>query len=235
MQYNMMNKALSVSRSLVALLQILKEGRNALQTVVDYYRTTDSELKRKIENTVNDWVGNTEVWNNVETTTPLIGQEQWFTCGAASGRMVLASLGIEVSEKDFATRAGTYVDGSTVVYKLQNALNYYIGSNTYKYKYTASLSSEDYLNNIKASLSNGFPIVVNVGIPSNNKGVFNYSADGHYVVITGIKEAPNGSVTLRINDPYSNKGANNPQKIEMAFEDFKYYNTQGNGYSIFGS
>ena len=134
---------------------------------------------------------------------PMDKQDSGYTCGAASGAMALAARGLNVSEWDVAAKAETNASEGTYVYKLVNALNYFIGSNVYRYTDTMSYSTSQFYNTLISSLS-----VVCMPIErlttKNYQYIFGYNSGGHYVCCVGAYTL-DGKMYAKINDPATGK------------------------------
>ncbi len=165
----------------------------------------------------------------IELDVPLYGQQTSYTCGSASGSMILNSLGYNISESTFWNTANSGGQG-TYVYMMRYTLNYYIGSSVYKEVLTTSMSLDSFYNRIRTSLLNGYPVQIVIKIPSGSP--FGYSSSGHYVVIRGLYKDANGNYIAMINDPYSKYGTNSPQKIEINLSTLKTYNSNHSGYIV---
>ena len=168
----------------------------------------------------------------VECDVPLRGQNTNYTCGSASGSMILSSLGINTSEEAFWNYANSGGQG-TYVYRIAQTLNHFIGSNVYSYVNTANMSLEAYYQLIAASIEKGYPVEVVVCIQSGTE--FGYSSNGHYVVVTGVYQNAQGEYIAKINDPFSGKWYSNGhqgQQIEIKLSDLQKYNANHSGYVI---
>jgi len=165
----------------------------------------------------------------VECDVPLYGQKTNYTCGSASGSMILNSLGVRVSESDFWNYANAGGHG-TYVYRIAQTLNHFLGAQIYSYVQTYSMGLEEYAKMIETSLERGYPVQMVIRIPRGT--AFGYSSNGHYVVVTGIYQDKNGEYMVKINDPFSKSGPNNPQQIEMKLSELKQYNANHSGYVI---
>lgn len=141
---------------------------------------------------------------------PLYEQETTSTCGCASGRMMLASYGINVSESTFKSRAtilaGQYAD-YTYVYVIKDTLNYFLsddGNNVrYKYTYVGSYTTAEYQDLVLTNILNNHPVQPNIKVSSTD--YFPYTTNGHYVVIKGMRYNT-GTATYNtiVNDPHYN-------------------------------
>lgn len=163
---------------------------------------------------------------------PLYGQKTGYTCGSASGSMILNSLGVETSESEFWNYADNNTDNlGTYVYRIKDTLNHYYGDNVYSYRTTANLSTEEYYSVISKSLDAGYPVEAVLKI--NEKDYFGYKTNGHYVVITEVYMNENNELMARINDPYSKSGVNHPQTIDIPLETLHRYNKAHSSYIIY--
>ncbi len=140
-------------------------------------------------------------------SVPLYPQQQNDTCGSASGRMILASYGISVLEKDFVDTvlaingAGEYKYAPNIA----SALNQYLTAAGKSVRYKAgdahSFTSAQYTNLLVKNLSNGHAVQPTLVIRDYN--YFPYTTGGHYVVIKGMSYT-SGSYKAIINDPHNN-------------------------------
>lgn len=170
----------------------------------------------------------------IECDVPLRGQKTNYTCGSASGSMILNSLGINISEDVFWKYANANGEG-TYVYRVTQTLNHFIGSNVYKYVSTGSMGLEAYYQLLATSIEKGYPVEVVVRIPSGTG--FGYKSDGHYVVVTGVYQNKKGEYIAKINDPFSGGWYSNGhqgQQIEIKLSDLKKFNANHSGYVICG-
>lgn len=108
-------------------------------------------------------------------------QQTTYTCGPASGRMVLSSHGIYVSEAQMSSDMNTTTAGTNIG-NVAPALNKYVGSGTYIGVTTSDLT---FYSGLIASLNRNRPVICNV-----RTGVLpKYSEDGknvqHYLVANG--------------------------------------------------
>lgn len=168
----------------------------------------------------------------VECDVPLHGQNTHYTCGSASGSMILSSLGINTSEEAFWNYSDAGGQG-TYVYRVTATLNHFIGSNVYKYVETNKMSLDEYYQLLATSIEKGYPAEVQIRIPANTE--FGYKSNGHYVVVTGIYQNAQGEYIAKINDPFSGKWYSNGhqgQQIEIKLSDLKKYNASHSGYVI---
>ncbi len=151
---------------------------------------------------------------------PIDPQNTNYNCGAASGAMSLHARGLDITEQQVASAAGTNSNDGTVVWKLQVALNSFAGS-VYSYKNYKDLSNNDFFDRMKSSLSANACPIARISTKSYSQ-TFGYSSGGHYVCITGAYEASDGTKRLIVNDPYSgNWKSSNPQgqKLDMKCSD----------------
>ena len=163
---------------------------------------------------------------------PLRGQETNYTCGSASGNMILETLGVNCSESEFWKYANSNGQG-TYVYRIAQTLNHFIGADTYKYVYTSGMNLDEYYNTISTSINNGYPVEVVMSIPSGS--AFGYSTGGHYAVVTGVYKNASGEYIAKVNDPFSGNWSNNGhqgQQIEVKLSDIQQYNRNHSGYII---
>ena len=158
--------------------------------------------------------------DGVVVDVPIDPQNTSYNCGAASGAMSLAARGLKTTEQEVAAQAGTNKNDGTIVYKLSNALNHFIGSNVFKYTNMKSYAYQDFFNAMKSSVSAvALPIA---RLKPSAMQDFGYSSSGHYVCISGAYTSASGERRLVINDPYSGSwSSSNPtgQKIDVKSDD----------------
>ena len=113
----------------------------------------------------------------------LYQQQEYYTCGPASARMLLSAHGYYPSEGTLASAMGTNTSG-TIVGNIPSVLNSYVGSGKYSYMHTSNLA---FYNGLLASLNRGCPVICNVStgvLPiyyENNKNIQHYiTAHGMY-------------------------------------------------------
>lgn len=167
-----------------------------------------------------------------EVPVPPQGQNTNYTCGSASGSMMLDSRGVHVSEEEFWRYANSNGQG-TYVYRIKDTLNHFLGYNAYRYVNTSGMSTEEYCRIIQNSLENGYPVQLPIRIPAGTG--FGYSSGGHYVVVTGVYRNAAGEYVAMINDPFSAGWYNNGhqgQQIEIKLSELQKYNAQHSGYVI---
>lgn len=163
---------------------------------------------------------------------PLYGQKTGYTCGSASGSMILNSLGVETSEKEFWNYADNNTDNlGTYVYRIKDTLNHYYGENVYSYRTTSKLSTEEYYSVISKSIDAGYPVEAVLRI--DEKDYFGYKTNGHYVVITEVYVNENDVFMAKVNDPYSKFGVNHPQTIDIPLDTLHRYNKAHSSYIIY--
>lgn len=148
-------------------------------------------------------------------------QQTTYTCGASSVVTILRyknklpSTATFPYDVYFHTQEGVATDSGMATTTITKLLNTYLGSSTY-----SSLSYDDNVDNLlsvlEGSLSKGFPVVALIEI--NDKTHFNYTTNGHYVVIDGVDMA---TKEIHIVDP---NGKTNPY-LTMSVSDFidRYY------------
>lgn len=162
----------------------------------------------------------------------LAGQHENYTCGSASGSMILRYLGIDISEEEFwkYANAGGY---GTYVYRIAQTINHFSGDDVYKYVDTSNYSLEEYYQRLSESIQAGYPVEVVACIPGGTD--FGYSTGGHYFVVTGVYKNANGEYMAKINDPFSGGWSGNGhqgQRLEMKLSDIQKYNANHSGYVI---
>ncbi len=162
----------------------------------------------------------------------LYGQHTNYTCGSASGNMILNSIGVQCSEEDFWNYANSNGEG-TYVYRVCQTLNHFIGSEKYRYVDTSRMDLSAYYQLIYSSLERGYPVEVVMRIPEGT--AFGYGTNGHYAVISGVYQNSNGEYMAKINDPFSGNWFTNGhqgQQIEVKLSDIQQYNKNHSGYVI---
>lgn len=133
--------------------------------------------------------------NAVEVDTPLQAQKTPDHCAFASGSMLLNAAGIAATEDDIIAITG----GDNNLFYVNEAMNQLSGG---RFKEIECPYEEGaFRQNIEDSLRKGVPVQVNVKLPTTEP--FGYPSDGHYVVVTGMYEDPDGVTRVTINDPYS--------------------------------
>lgn len=107
---------------------------------------------------------------------PFFQQEQWWTCGPACLRMVLASLGVDTSEEDLVEICGTDSAGSTCD-ELAEAAE--------KLSLEAEVIENLSVRDLRAMLENGTPFIalIDAGVLYHDIAGF-----GHLVVIVGLEK-----------------------------------------------
>lgn len=124
-----------------------------------------------------------------------------YYCGPASTAQTLGFLGISKSQSALGTEMGTNLDDGTILYKIRDTLNKYLGSGTYKYVATSELS---FASGLQYSILNNKPVICQVS--TGALPVYKtYQKDiGHYVVATGYDWFAQGSTgwsNVIYNDP----------------------------------
>lgn len=145
----------------------------------------------------------------------LVKQETNYYCDPASAKMVLDYLGHVQSQSTLASRIGTDNNGS-VVYRVTNCLNYYLGSGSYRYVLTSEI---DFSNGLMYSIDQGKPVICHVDtkyLPHYN----GYSCN-HYVTAYGYAWAQGGVgsggyETVFFNDPNNNSAYHGSQTCTYA-------------------
>lgn len=159
--------------------------------------------------TTSPYLFRTKVYpSNTVSGVPLYVQETTSTCGCASGRMMLASYGIDVTESTFKSRATLLAGESadyTYVYVIRDTLNYFLEDNdsTVRYKYTlvSSYSASAYQDLVLTNILNNHPVQPNMKVSSTD--YFPYTTNGHYVVIKGMTyDSGTASYNTIVNDPH---------------------------------
>lgn len=212
---------------------LLQQAQRQLVSLIEYTR----DFFQKYRNAVlgNDTTAMVTPTGGIIRTgldVDLEGQHTNYTCGSASGSMMLRSLGFQVSEEEFWRYANSGGNG-TYVYRIAQTLNHFAGDNVYKYVNTNQYSLDEYYQRISESIQAGYPVEVVASIPKGTG--FGYSTGGHYFVVTGVYKNANGEYMAKINDPFSGSWYSNGhqgQKIEMKLSDIKQYNSNHSGYVI---
>lgn len=162
----------------------------------------------------------------------LVGQTRNYTCGSASGSMILNSIGVHVSEDDFWNYANAGGMG-TYVYRVTQTLNHFIGSDKYKYVQTSSMGIDEYAALMSNSIKNGYPVEVVASIPTSS--AFGYGTSGHYFVVDGVYKSESGEYRAKVSDPFSGGWYSNGhqgQQIDVKLSDIKQYNQNHSSYVI---
>lgn len=165
-------------------------------------------------------------------TVPLYMQETTYSCGAASTRMVLASLGKKYSE---ATLRGsdylqTDADKETIVWKMTKVLNDLLGAGTYMHK---AISQYDFGSNLILSIDKDKPVICSVKASELPHYYNNKSFAGHYVVSTGYRYGMFGATSG--NDVYFSDPNYDTRYFGTHFTDFSIMSgaiRQGNGFIV---
>nr|WP_316611727.1 C39 family peptidase [uncultured Ruminococcus sp.] len=159
---------------------------------------------------------------------PLIAQTTNYTCGAVCGEMILKYFGIDVTEMGFADEAGSTPESGTYVYKLTNAINNHLDENNrYQYGYLANTPRDEVYELLKNSLNNNHPVIVNVSYGGNTEFT-GATFGGHYIVVTKVFYASDGSKMVTVNNP----GAGG-ETVDLPFDHLMDYFDNGNGYMIY--
>lgn len=136
---------------------------------------------------------------------PLYGQEDSNTCSAASVRMVLANLGIYVSEAYVWDKAGQMAGNTYACGALNDILT---ENGRAEFSLNASSISQSTFNAIvEENLLFDYPVIVFVSVKGTDcQTYFGYTLNtptgGHVVVISGTK-TENNTTYYEIHDPYS--------------------------------
>lgn len=165
---------------------------------------------------------------------PLYTQTSSTTCGPASMRMILAYYGIYETEAKIKSKAlslsGTD-SNYTMVYVQASTLNNYFNTNNVAIKYTyrkptAGYVIDTYQTQIVNSICGGYPVQVVVRIA--DKKYFEYTTDGHYMVIT--KLSFDGSKYIAtVNDPHYAYS----KAVTLPVSELFSYNKAHSGYIIY--
>lgn len=122
-----------------------------------------------------------------------------YTCSAAAAQAVLRYYNTALDVADTTLYSST----GGVVYKTTNTVNQYLGN---AYRYNTFYSVAAYEQAIRASLSQGSPVIARVKF---SKGYFNYSSGGHYTTIIGIYTDGNGKTWVQLADSFVNRYSSN--------------------------
>ncbi len=161
--------------------------------------------------------------------TPLYGQQTGATCGYASARMVLASLGYEFTEEEmvnfanakYTTSEGT-IEYRTGVEFVQMSINNALSAAGSDIRYEAYFENGKtaFLQQLQSSLSNGKPVVIPITLSSNSH--FGYTVDGHFIVINGIYLDGTTNPVIEILDPWdgdSVKHEYDGQVVQISYDE----------------
>lgn len=174
----------------------------------------------------------TKIYPHAEVMVTLHIQQTTSSCGSACGIMILDSLGFDISESTFLQwNKNTYGDDYTFVYAITNTINHFLdefnSSVNYRYVQTKSYTDDQQQFLVAENLSNGYPVEVCVKI--SDKTYFDYTTDGHYVVIGGLFYATTSSQEMTtIYDPHYAYGDVIDVPLSAIFE----YSGQSNGFVI---
>ena len=145
---------------------------------------------------------------------PLYGQEARNTCGAASIRMVLASLGIYRNETVIYNEM--IEPGTENTERALNTILEDCGRPAFNRSATW-ISQSGFVDRMQNNLVSGYPVIVFVKIKNNDStDYFGYSLNtetgGHVVVVSGMK-IEDGTTYFEIHDPFSYMAdTNNPNQ-----------------------
>lgn len=145
---------------------------------------------------------------------PLYGQEARNTCGAASIRMVLASLGIYRNETVIYNEM--IEPGTENTERALNTILEDCGRPAFNRSATW-ISQSGFVDRMQNNLVFGYPVIVFVRIKNNDStDYFGYSLNtetgGHVVVVSGMK-IEDGTTYFEIHDPFSYMAdTNNPNQ-----------------------
>lgn len=111
----------------------------------------------------------------VKLKVPFFRQENWYTCGPACLRMLLAYFGIDISEEELEKACGTTELGTTPTQ---------ISTGASKSGMDAMATKNANLENLKRSLEEGSPIIVLIDPSYIYGGIAGF---GHFIVVVGIE------------------------------------------------
>ena len=115
----------------------------------------------------------------IKLKVPYFRQEKWFTCGPACLRMILAYLGIDITEKALERACETTELGTTPIQ---------ITTGAAKFGMDAMATKSASLENLRRSLENRLPVIVLIDPSYIYGGIAGF---GHFIVVVGIE---NGAV-----------------------------------------
>jgi len=134
----------------------------------------------------------------------LVAQETGFWCGPASAQMCLSNRGIHVDEAQLARECGTHEGGTDHLGLIAPVMNNYIHDADYV---VVTLPNdppsdhdiEQFWDNLRLSVDNGFGLVINFVAPLNNKpfpiknsgpcpSFYNFGTTYHYVSAHGYSD-----------------------------------------------
>lgn len=134
----------------------------------------------------------------------LVAQETGFWCGPASAQMVLSNRGIHVDEIQLARECGTHEGGTDHLGLIAPVINSYIHDADYVVVQLPNdpptdQEVEEFWNNLRLSVDNGFGLVINFVAPLNNKpfpikgsgpcpNFYNFGTTYHYVSAHGYSD-----------------------------------------------
>lgn len=117
----------------------------------------------------------------------------WY-CGPATARMALSARGIYPSQDDLAGRLGTTVNGTNSSADIARVLNAMTRTSHYQptsipSKQVSKEQIERLRADVVASISEGFPVVVNVAGTGTDVNGNTYSyPGGHYITVVGYQD-----------------------------------------------
>jgi hypothetical protein len=117
----------------------------------------------------------------------------WY-CGPAAARMALSARGIYPSQDDLAGRLGTTVNGTNSSADIARVLNAMTRTSHYQptsipSKQVSKEQIERLRADVVASISEGFPVVVNVAGTGTDVNGNTYSyPGGHYITVVGYQD-----------------------------------------------
>lgn len=169
----------------------------------------------------------------------LIPQPTENDCGPTSAYMVIKTLYPDsaVTLKDVINQ---YYTGKDATY-LGNLTEQINAAGDIKYIYKSNMKEEDLISMIRRSIERNQPCIA-LGVPGAVSDAFGYHSDGHYVVISGIRQDDSGMWKVQITDPYSGsafRNGNGPQGQVLEIDSgtlYRYMHARDDGgYLIYPS
>lgn len=127
-------------------------------------------------------------------------QQETDTCSAASIRMLLSYYGVSVSEQEYMTTAG---GDYAVIYRMTEMINGYISGTSYNFTDLGNYTEYQFRYLLNDNINNSHPMIIGIAILDESDPYFEYTSDGHYVVITGaFYDSEEGACKVVLNDPH---------------------------------
>ena len=152
----------------------------------------------------------------IQLDVPLLPQETGHTCADASARECIGYYyqhglisGKSSSVPSEAQLVSEYGTGSST--PIVNGLRDYCGVT---FGYREKTTQDDFYTYVSNSLKKGNPVVAEVYLNTDTSWVLGYTTNGHYIVISGIKNI-GGEEYLTITDPWNKNGAGIGQIIDV--------------------